>query len=212
MQLFIDDRKIDDEFVHEGTLEDAVRHVQEHVCSPGRLVVGLRCNGRQLSTQAMAEALQKPAPSFDRLDVFTSTRDGLVTDAMKQASASLEATEDVYDQVAELLIQGQISEAVRSLGECLKVWQQIHDAVAKSIQLLGLDPDSIRIRDGSLAEAIGKPKDVLVQVRDALQAQDHVLLADILQYEFADVTQTWHSIVTRVQRAAEEAAEATGRS
>jgi hypothetical protein len=160
----------------------------------------------------MAEALQKPAPSFDRLDVFTSTRDGLVTDAMKQASASLEATEDVYDQVAELLIQGQISEAVRSLGECLKVWQQIHDAVAKSIQLLGLDPDSIRIRDGSLAEAIGKPKDVLVQVRDALQAQDHVLLADILQYEFADVTQTWHSIVTRVQRAAEEAAEATGRS
>jgi hypothetical protein len=204
MQLFIDDRKIDDDFLHEGTLEDALRHVQECVCEPGRLVIGLRCNGEELTTEAMAAALQKPAPSFDRLDVFTSTSQGLVTDAMKQASSSLDATEEAYNQVAELLIQGQIGEAVKSLGECLRVWQQIHEAVAKSIQLLRLDADAIQIRDESLAEAIGKPKDVLLQVRDALEAQDHVLLADILQYEFADVTQTWHSIVTRIQRAAEE--------
>jgi hypothetical protein len=50
---------------------------------------------------------------------------------------------------------------------------------------------------------IGKPKNVLLQIKSALQARDHVLLADILQYEFSEVTKSWHDLIAGLRREAE---------
>jgi hypothetical protein len=49
-----------------------------------------------------------------------------------------------------------------------------------------------------------------VQIKGALQAQDHVLLADILQYEFADVTEMWHTMIARIQQEADDLRGAAG--
>jgi hypothetical protein len=39
-----------------------------------------------------------------------------------------------------------------------------------------------------------------------LEAQDHVLLADILQYEFADAIDDWHAVLTGLRAAASQSA------
>jgi hypothetical protein len=210
LDLFVDEKKVDDHGVVVGTLEQTLRDVQTHFCPPRRILVGFRCDGQSIAAAAMASALSRPAGSFERLEVFTSTREDLVADAMAQASASLEETESAAQGVAELLMEGKAVEGIGRLGECLRVWQQIHDAVAKSLELLRLKPEQVTVRDEPLLTVLERPKDVLLQIKAAFQAQDYVLLADILQFEFADVTDMWHTMIARIRQEADDLRAASG--
>lgn len=100
-------------------------------------------------------------------------------------------------------MEGKTVEAAETLGECLRVWQQIHEAVGKSIEMLQLDPEQATVNEQPLFELISKPKEILLQVKEALQDRDHVLLADLLQYEFPEVTSRWHAVVAKLQQEAE---------
>ncbi len=204
MELFVDDKRIETESVDGLTLGDALDLVQSDHCAPRQIVVGVRCNGDVVAADDMADALQKPITNFDRIEVLTSTKEALVIDVMTQAANTLDDSETESRRVADLLTEGKTVEARQNLGECLRAWQHIHDAVAKSIGMLGLDSEAITVRDETLLSAISRPRDVLLQVRDALLAGDDVLLADILQYEFADVTDTWHAIIARLRQEAED--------
>ena len=126
----------------------------------------------------------------------------MVLDAMEQASTCLAETDAECQRVAGLLTEGNVVEAAEALGACLRVWQQIHDAVAKSIDMLQLSAEQTTIHEQPLIDLIRKPKDVLVQIRDALRVSDYVLLADILQYEFHEVTGKWQEIITMLRQKA----------
>ena len=204
MEVFVDDKKVDAAFAREGTVEDALRHVQSDLCPPGRMVIGLRCDGEDIRSDAMATTLCKQARSFERLDVFTDTKGVLVAEAMAQAATSLEQTEAGCERVAELLTEGKIAEGIDTLGECIGAWQQIHEAVSKSIQMLELDVEKATVNDQRLIDMISKPKEALLQIKDALQSQDNVLLADVLQYELDDVTGQWHAIIAELRERAED--------
>lgn len=196
MKLFVDNQAVEDGFVVDTTtVEETLQHVQANLCDDDHLVVGIQCDGREVPAERMPDKLRERAQSFERLDIFTDTKTGLVSEAMSQASACLGETEQACKQAADLLTEGRTVEAAETLGECLRAWQQIHDAVAKSITMLAVDPEAFTVEDKPLVEAIGRPRDALLQVRDALLARDYVCLADLLQYEFGAVTSCWRSIV-----------------
>ena len=137
MEVFLDDRLIEDTLVGNGTtVEEALCHIQSNLCAPDQMVIRLRCDGQEVSAEAMAETLRKPADSLDRLEIFTGTNDELVTACVTQASACLAETENACRQVGELLKKGKNVEAAKRLSECLRLWQQIHKAVASSIERL----------------------------------------------------------------------------
>ncbi len=208
MDVYVDDKPLDSSALRGGTLEEAIRTLQTQVCTPQRIFVSFRCDGTEMIGEAMAAALRKPLAAFDRLELFTSTKEDLVTETMEQAQGSLDDTEAVTQAVAAMLVEGKTPDAIRKLGECLRVWQQVHDAVSKSLLLLDLDPERTKIRDEPLSTALLRPKDVLTQIKAALHTQDHVLLADLLQYEFAEVTELWHLLIARLRREADDRRDA----
>jgi len=203
VEVFVDDNQVEQAFVGSGTIEDALCQVQAHLSKPDCVVIGVRCDGRDVPADAMADTLRKPTSSVERLEVFTGTRGTLVIDAMAQASSCLTETEEACRRSAELFMEGKTVEAAETLGECLRVWQQIHEAVGKSIEMLQLDPEQATVNEQPLFELISKPKEILLQVKEALQDRDHVLLADLLQYEFPEVTSRWHAVVAKLQQEAE---------
>lgn len=209
MEITVDGVVIDDVFVEdETTIELALKHVQDHLCADDQLVVGVHCNGQDVPAQEMAATLKKPANSFSSLTILTGTRGSLVSSAMNEAATCLTSTEDACRQTATLLTEGKTAEAAQTLGECLRIWQQVHEAIGKSIEMLQLDPVQVHVDDSPLSELIGKPKGVLLQMKTALQSQDFVLLADILEYEITEVTQNWSSIVKALRERAQERVQA----
>lgn len=202
MEVFLDDKPRDETFAQDDTVQDVLTHIQADMCAPGDVVVGIRCDGRDVPSGDMTDLLSKPASSVQRLEVFTGTRHELVLDAMEQAATCLAGTDAECQRVAGLLAEGNVLEATEALGQCLRVWQQVHDGVAKSIEMLQLRAEQTTIRDQPLVELISKPKEVLIQIRDALRVSDYVVLADILQYEFHEVTETWQEIIAMLRNRA----------
>jgi hypothetical protein len=202
VQIFVDDSMVEPALDRDGTVEDAVRHVQADLCPPGRMVVGLRCDGQDVRSGAMIETLQKPASDFECLEVFTETKGDLIAEAMGQADLSLTQTAGDCERVAELLMEGKTKDGIATLRGCVGAWQQIHEAVAKSIEMLELQAEDVEINGQELVDMISQPKDTLFQIKEALQQEDHVLLADILQYELSAVTEQWHAIVNDLRRRA----------
>lgn len=203
MEVFVNDNLVNTTPLEAGaTLEESLRQVQSNFCGPDDMVIGIACDGSVVPSDEISEALKRPATSVTRLDVITGTKANLVMDAMSQASINLTETESECSKIAEQLTRGNTVEATKSLGACLRVWHQVHETMAKSIEMLQLDIDTTRVGDESLAELIVKPKEVLLQVKSALQQQDYVLLADVLNYEFGDVTSQWHEIIDYLRQEA----------
>ena len=209
MKIFVDNELIEQENADgTETVEEALQQVQAGFDKIGRVVVSVSCDGKQIAANEMGKTLVQPLNSFERVDVVTGTKEGLVIEAMTQASSCIGDTEDTCKRVAELLKQGDTVEATQTLGKCLLVWQQIHEAVGKSIEMLNLDPDAITAGGETLIDIIGKPKTALLEMRDALQAQDYVLLADILEFEISEAIDSWRTIITELHREAEQRKQA----
>lgn len=199
MELYIDETKVDIDLPASEPLENVLRHSQAKLYEAGRLVVGLRCDGNEVPADEMADTLKRQASSFERLDVLTSTKYELVADAMDQAAVSLTQTEEACRRIADGLTEGKTSESMRALGDCLSVWRQIHEAIGKSIAILEIDPRTALVGGEPLVDVVNRPMDVLLRVKEALQTQDHVLLADTLKYEFSEVAQQWQDVIANIQ-------------
>jgi len=199
LKFFIDDVAVDAAVIDQGTVEQALHKVQSELSAAGKLVVSLKCDGCEVPSDALAATLDKPVTAFARLEVFTSTKETLVIEAMNQAAVSLDEAEAECRRIAGLLTEGKTADGIRALGDCLGAWQQIHDAVSKSIRMLNVDLGTSVAEGDRLAELIVRPREVLLQIKQALESQDHVLLADILQYELEEVTQQWHLVVDLVR-------------
>lgn len=204
MKFFLDEKPLAEREQDEGTLEQSLRAAQATIEDAKRILVSFRCDGDEMTGPAMMLALKQPASSFDIIEAFSSTRVDLVLETMQHAADSLEEAETSIQEIAQLLIQGNPGDALPRLGDSLKVWQQVHDAVHKCMTLLEIDAKSTKLGDEPLESALTRPKDVLLQIKNALLAQDHVLLADILQYEFTDVTAMWHSLIERLNQTAKK--------
>jgi len=198
MELYIDETKVDIDLPASEPLENVLRHSQAKLYEAGRLVVGLRCDGNEVPADEMADTLKRQASSFERLDVLTSTKYDLVADAMDQAAVSLTQTEEACQRIADGLTEGKTSESMRALGDCLSVWRQIHEAIGKSIAILEIDPRTALVGGEPLVDVVNRPMDVLLRVKEALQSQDHVLLADTLKYEFSEVAQQWQDVIASI--------------
>lgn len=205
MEVFVDATRVDFAPAAESTVEEMLREVQQHHCPPGRIVVGIRCDGREVAPGAMASTLRQNAGEMQRIDVVTGTAEELVIDALQQATRSLDDSEDASRRAADLLVEGQTREGIQLLGECSQVWKQVHDALSRSIEMLNVDVASLEVRDLSFQQAIERPRDVLQQIKQALQAQDYVTLADVLQYEFIEAAELWRVLIATILRRAERA-------
>lgn len=212
MEIIIDDTPVDELAVENGTIEEALHHIQTACCPAERMVVGVRLDGKDVRSDAMAEALKKPMSTLQRLEISTGTKAELVMEAMTQASACLSDSVRACHEAAAMLTEGRTAEAAESLGKCFRVWQQVHEAISKSIAMLDMDAASCTINGEPLAGVIGKPIETLVQIKEALTVRDHVLLADVLEYEFEDVTNWWHALIARIREEAEELIENAGAS
>lgn len=209
MDFFLDEQPIDTTDMTGDTLEQLLRVVQDECCTPGQLVVGIRCDGQDVESEAMGAALAKAPSAYERVDIFTSHKESLVVEALTQAATSLEETTRQVEKVAGLLTEGREKEGAEILAGCIAVWQQVHMAIDQSVRMLELDPAELVVNDEPLLKLLAKPAEVLGQIKEALQSQDFVMLSDVLQYEFGDACEQWLDLITRLRSEAERLSEAT---
>ena len=195
MEIFVDDQPFECSNPTQ-TIADLITEVRDKLCEDDRLILGIRCNdGEFLDSDQYEQVCVKPSSDFDRIDLTTGSPKALVREALNQAIALFEETEPDQKEIVKLLAEGNSTRAMKLLGGCFKAWHQAHEAVIKSVGLLEIDIDGIRVGDKPLAESLGQLATQLRQVKDAIEAKDFVTLSDILQYEFAETTTHWTTMI-----------------
>lgn len=203
MQVYLDRQPLNAEAGSPETLAEWAAYASQQAQAQNRVVVGICCDGRAVQASELEALLDHEASQFQRVDFSTCQTTALASAALAQAAELLGQLSASEASVAGLLNQGQTDKAIEVLQTTFFGWNQVHQAVAKSSQLLNWPLDEMTLDDKPITAVFEQLAGLLGEVRQALESQDYVLLADLLQYEFGPITAKWQGLLEQLRRLAD---------
>jgi hypothetical protein len=158
---------------------------------PDRLVVSVVRNGELLIDRELEEWLARPLSAADRVDLATADRRELTAEALREVAGRIGAAGREQERLAGQLNRGQTTEAVGQFSAFVASFQACRQVIAQSSDLLGRDLTAESSEGRTVGAHLEELAERLREVRDALEAGDYVLLADLLHYELPPLCQTW---------------------
>jgi len=195
VDIYLDDCKAETATAADAALGDLVREVKARLEVSGRILVGIQCDGIDVTGESFGDVLTKAVGAHQRIDMQSADPQALVTEALGTTRELLDVSRQTCGDVVDLLSQGDIESAMPKLGECCQAWAQVHQSICNSVAMLGLDAESVQLEDKSLPELLQVPHAQLEQIKEVVIARDFVLLSDILTYEFSEATQAWEKAI-----------------
>lgn len=158
---------------------------------PDRLVVGVARNGQPLVDRELEEWLTRPLSAADRVDLATAGRHELAAEVLREVAGRIEAAGQQQESLAGRLNRGRTAEAVGEFSEFVTGFQACQQVVVQCSELLGCDLTAGSFDGRPVGAHLEELAVRLREVRDALEAGDFVLLADLLHYELPPLCRTW---------------------
>ncbi len=204
MEVYLDDHKTEISTPTDAAVKDLLAELKDRAGASGRMIVGIQCDGLDVTGDAFAETLAAPVNAFARIEMQTAEPHHLVTEALALAEQLLEASTEQASGVVDLIALGKADEALPKLGECCNAWLQVNQGVCNAVSMLHLDPGAVTVGEKTLPELMAVPADQLKQLKDVIEAGDFVLLSDILTYEFPEAIESWRQMIAAVRDAARQ--------
>jgi len=198
MELYVDDRRTDVQTPADARFRDVLEAVKVLTGTLGRMIVGITCDGIDVTGAGFAATLEQPAAHFARVDMHTADPAELVSQALSTAGELLDASEAALGQVVDQLALGKAGLALPRLAECCQAWLQVHEGICNAMIMRNLDLEALEVGGKRLGVVLAEPLEKLKQLKDAVQSGDHVLLSDILNYEFPSAMNTWRALIDAV--------------
>jgi len=199
MQARLDGQQLELSVADGEKLEALLAEANQVVAEQGRAVVSIQCDGQEVGAEALTAALSKPLNEFQRVELTSAPAKEVAEAVLNQAGALVAETERNHSDIVELLNEGNTVRGMELLGGSFRLWQQAHDAVTQAVRLGRIQLDQVEVEGVSSVEIINGLKDKLGQIKDALEARDYVMLADILQYELGQTVQSWIALINRLR-------------
>jgi hypothetical protein len=163
----------------------------------GRVVVEAVLDGETLPDSALSDPSSAPTGAKE-LRFVTANPAELVGSTLRGVASLITDLKTDQAAAADLLMGGQVSEAMDRLHAALRAWGTIRDAVVDGTTLLGLQAESISVpgkggSEGPLSDRIRKLADCLHEVKRSIGAEDWSGLSDVLGYEMQDQADEWEA-------------------
>jgi hypothetical protein len=191
------------------TVADLVAQARRRFDDEDRMVVGLRTDDRDVSLEQIDDVLRTVASSYRRVDLLTCDRRTMVADALDHAVAACADCDTARYAAADLLAEGRTPDAMQQLGECLRLWSDASQTLVKSAALMQRDLAEVATSRGTAAVTLDGVAAHLRELRDALQAGDHVRTADVLRYEMDSTMQELQAAMRTLREAIADPAPAS---
>ena len=204
MKLLLNERELTPPLPERTTLGSALLTAQEQI-NEDEVIAAIHVDGEPLTAQLLSEWKNRPIGDFCETRIEALKRPTLAGRGLRLLAQALAQSNADRQQISEYLCQGRAAEAMNLLPEYLGIWQGAQQTLASAARLLQLDldrleifdaeqPDQTRMFPDCVAELTGQ----LGQVKFALEAGDLVLLSDLLDYEFAPLTERWQNLLEQL--------------
>jgi BMFP domain-containing protein YqiC len=175
------------------TVADVLDLARGRLHDSGRLIHLLRCDDREVLGDEIERVLAQPAQAYERIDVVSAEAGELAADVLARAREELSASFPIVAQAVEALTAADLPKAMTTLARALESWSQVHEAMTSSLELLGLDPDTLLLGGSPLGPWLNELVAALRTLKEALLARDQVLLGDVLRYEMDETLRVWEA-------------------
>jgi len=200
MDIYLDNAPLD---VPVGPLGRMLDSARSTLPEAGRMIVEVRLDGEALSSEQL-EQQATVEPTAEEVQFITAAPAQLAREALHEVADALNRAVEQQQQAAEALQQDRTQEAMDPLREVIRIWSQTQQAVVQSAALLGVDLDAMSLDADTPPDLIAATGEHLRAVRDQMQQQDWLALADTLGYDLAELVPRWHALLEALgQRAGE---------
>ena len=197
MIVTLDGSKLDGTFGGHSTLRSLIDQVRKDFANE-RLVVSVTVNGERFVEEGLDQRLAAPVAEQDQINLESYDRTELVADALREMSGRIGEAIPKQTAIAEKLNKGDTPAAIEDIGEFVLLWQTCQKTVVQGCDVLRTDLTANDYQGAALRDHLKDLADKLRDIRDALDASDFVLLADLLHYETPELCRTWQGILNEM--------------
>lgn len=199
MDVLIDDQIADPPVDASQTLSELIDEVRGRLSDTGRMIVSIECDGVELSAAELDRAMTRSIGNYESLAMRTCAPAELVEGALDQALSCLRESRTQCSMIVKHLAESNTAGAMSALAGVLGTWQQVHEGMRNAIGLLGVDVARLSTNEVDIVGVFGEVRDLLIQIKEVVEARDTVLLGDLLQYELDPVVDRWERAVQCVR-------------
>ena len=175
-----------------------IGHVLSHVHTRNRLVVNLLIDGAEPDLHRMREVKRFPLNGHT-LFVETAEPRTMALAALSEVEDQLAEADRLKGEALELLQRNAAGRAMERLSGCVSTWQNAHESLLKTAQLLRIDLARVLVSGVCLAEVVDQFAAHLRNVKRAMENRDFATLADVLTYEMTDTSRQWREAIGAVR-------------
>ena len=152
-------------------------------------------NGCVLRDADLDTGLEQPVAADAQVDLHSADRLALVRDALRGLALEFEQASSGQTEIADRLASGDVATAMRDVSTFIGLWRTCTRALAECSKLLNEDLTRYEHNGHTVQTALEDLIGRLRDMREALDARDTVLLADIVRYELPPLCQTWQTLL-----------------
>jgi hypothetical protein len=160
----------------------------------GRVIVSIQLDGKILEGPGLSHAKRDTLGQVS-LEMVSADQKELALTMLGKLAALIEWLSPQHAQVALMLEQGNTQQGLERLQGIVSAWQQIQAAYGNLAKLLALDLKTLPVHDLNGEAVLNEFCERLGEIENALNNQDFVLLADILQYEMEGAIANWMALL-----------------
>ncbi|MBN1764154.1 MAG: hypothetical protein JW860_02770 [Sedimentisphaerales bacterium] len=207
MKLMINGQEIEQKLPPNASLAGVLKVVEDDHVGENEVIVSITVDGEPLTAERLSIWKDRSATDFDQADVEVLARNLFAARGLRIIADKLQESIDLRDEIAEHLGQGRSQEAMQLMPRYLQVWSAVQQNLGSAARLLNLDVESLEVFDQSdplspqsrpVIDVIHHLSEQLEQIKTALETGDLVLLGDILDYEFSDLTDIWQDMLLQL--------------
>lgn len=201
MPVLIDDQPVP---LAGQSLRELLASANSHLAESGRVVVEVKLDGQPVTGDALES--DTPTPDQSEVRVYTAEPAALAAGILEQVREQLHAASKMQQEAADLLQEDEASQALELVRGSIDGWLQAQQAVTQTAALLNIDLSLVQVEseDDTVVMRMQELIQRLVELKDLVQANDFVSLADALAYEWPQVTEQWDGAIGAIIREIEK--------
>ena len=204
MEVYINSEPIEVAIDPEDSLADVLSMVQSNLIDQGDIVTGILIDGEVVDPDILAELKSQPSGEFGEVILSVRPANKFAAEGLMTISMHLENSIGLRKEVVDFLQQGNSQDAMVKLNEYVTFWAGLQSTLGSACRLLGVDVAELEVfdtdgNDGQMVMTfVNTLSEQLNEIKSALESGDFVLLGDILEYEFGDLTDDWLGILQKL--------------
>lgn len=194
MKVLVDGKEVREIGPDGPPLADLYRELVGGLFMEGRTVVAVATDGETITEEELTKLLDGESAPPGTMELRTLDTGELTRGTLAEVLKHLDRLRDGLRLTTDHLGRGERAEALGALRPTLEIWLAVCEAVQKVCVLAQVDLTA-KMGDTSVGELQQSVVNALGDVQSAIEKEDWVKFADLLEYELLPSVDQWETLV-----------------